>query len=128
MRLGAAAQLEARSAFISALSNPLACQLSSLPATHTLRYLPVPPTQRNLPRSTVLSSRTCSLSACACRPQPVLFSVRRSQEASPGARSDASAAGLPGPAQDNSVKVVVRVRPLAAAEAGEREALQVCGF
>ena len=83
--------------------------------------------QRNLPCSTVLSSRARALSACACRPQPVLFSVRRSREASPGARSDASAPGPPGPAQDNSVKVVVRVRPLAAAEAGEREALQVRG-
>lgn len=111
------------SAFISGLSTPL---LAHVPVCLLARPCATSPRSATPPCSTALS-RACALSACACRPQPVLFSVRRSQEASPGARSEASAAAPPGPAQDNSVKVVVRVRPLAAAEAGEREALQVRG-
>ncbi len=51
--------------------------------------------------------------------QPVLFTVRRSQDRSPAPGSDA---GQP-EAQDNAVKVVVRVRPFSANEAGEKEAL-----
>jgi len=49
----------------------------------------------------------------------VLFTVRRSQDRCPATGSDA---GQP-EAQDNAVKVVVRVRPFSAAEAGEKEAL-----
>ena len=72
-------------------------------------------------------SRACAPTLRACCPQPVLFSVRCSQEASPSTRSDASATGPQAASQDNSVKVVVRVRPFSAAEAGEREALQQRG-
>jgi len=55
----------------------------------------------------------------------VLFTVRRSHDggASPGGAESPAPAG---PA-DNSIKVVVRIRPFADAEAGERSALQQRG-